>query len=93
MERIDNQRRRIGILNNELYLGQILYNRQRFLKDPEAGKRIARPNPEHEWVTNEVPELRIIEDDLWEQVQARKQRYRRGGATSGRAGNGCSRAC
>jgi hypothetical protein len=54
MERIDNQRRRIGILNNELYLGQILYNRQRFLKDPEAGKRIARPNPEHEWVTREV---------------------------------------
>jgi hypothetical protein len=42
MERIDNQRRRLGILNNELYLGQILYNRQRFLKDPEAGKRIAR---------------------------------------------------
>jgi site-specific DNA recombinase len=70
-----NRRRRIGILNNELYLGRILYNRQRFLKDPETGKRIARPNPEHEWVTKEVPELRIIEDDLWEQVQARKQRY------------------
>jgi site-specific DNA recombinase len=70
-----NRRRRIGILNNELYLGRILYNRQRFLKDPETGKRIARPNPEHEWATKEVPELRIIEDDLWEQVQARKQRY------------------
>jgi site-specific DNA recombinase len=40
-----NRRRRIGILNNELYLGRILYNRQRFLKDPETGKRIARPNP------------------------------------------------
>ena len=64
MERIDNQRRRIGILNNELYLGQILYNRQRFLKDPETGKRIARPNPEHEWVTMEVPELRIAHRKL-----------------------------
>jgi site-specific DNA recombinase len=63
------------VANNELYLGRILYNRQRFLKDPETGKRIARPNPEHEWATKEVPELRIIEDDLWEQVQVLKQRY------------------
>jgi site-specific DNA recombinase len=70
-----NRRRRIGILNNELYLGRILYNRQRFVKDPETGRRIARPNPEHEWVTKEVPKLRIIEDDLWEQVQAIKQRH------------------
>jgi site-specific DNA recombinase len=70
-----NRRRRIGILDNELYLGRIIYNRQRFLKDPETGKRIARPNPEHEWVTKEVPQLRIIEDDLWERVRAIKQRY------------------
>jgi site-specific DNA recombinase len=70
-----NRRRRIGILNNELYLGRIIYNRQRFLKDPETGKRIARPNPEHEWVRKEVPKLRIIEDDLWERVQAIKRRY------------------
>jgi site-specific DNA recombinase len=70
-----NRRRRNGILNNELYTGRITYNRQRFLKDPETGKRIARPNPEHEWVTRQVPGLRIIEDDLWERVQAIKQRY------------------
>jgi DNA invertase Pin-like site-specific DNA recombinase len=70
-----NRRRRIGILNNELYLGRIIYNRQRFLKDPETGKRVARPNPEHEWITKEVPKLRIIEDDLWERVQALKRRY------------------
>ena len=70
-----SRRRRNGILNNELYAGRIIYNRQRFLKDPETGKRIARPNPEHEWVTKEVPDLRIIEDDLWQRVQAIKQRY------------------
>jgi site-specific DNA recombinase len=70
-----NRLRRIGILNNELYLGRIIYNRQRFLKDPETGKRVARPNPEHEWITKEVSKLRIIEDDLWERVQALKRRY------------------
>jgi site-specific DNA recombinase len=70
-----NRRRRNGILNNELYAGRITYNRQRFLKDPQTAKRISRPNPEYEWVTKEVPALRIIEDDLWNRVQAIKQRY------------------
>ena len=70
-----NRKRRNGILNNELYAGRIIYNRQRFLKHPETGKRIARPNLEREWVTKDVPELRIIGDDLWERVQAIKQRY------------------
>ena len=70
-----NRQRRNGVLNNELYIGRITYNRQRFVKDPETGKRIARPNPEHEWVTKEVPGLRIIEDDLWQRVQAIKQKY------------------
>src|SRR5262245_48140396 len=70
-----NRRRRNGILSNELYAGRITYNRQRFVKDPETGRRIARPNPEREWVTREVPGLRIIEDELWERVQEIKQRY------------------
>jgi site-specific DNA recombinase len=70
-----NRRRRNGILNNELYTGRITYNRQRFVKDPETGKRTARPNPEREWVTREVPGLRIIEHDPWERAQSIKQRY------------------
>jgi hypothetical protein len=70
-----NRLRRNGILNNELYAGRITYNRQRFLKDPETGKRIARLNPEREWVTRDVDGLRIIEDELWQQVQKMKQRY------------------
>jgi len=61
-----NRLRRNGILNNELYAGRITYNRQRFLKDPETGKRIARLNPEREWVTREVDGLRIIDDELWQ---------------------------
>jgi site-specific DNA recombinase len=64
-----NRLRRNGILNNQLYTGQITYNRQRFVKDPETGKRVARLNPEHEWVTREVPALRIVNDELWERVQ------------------------
>ena len=70
-----SRQRRNGILNNELYRGQITYNRQRFVKDPETGKRIARPNPEDQWIKTEVAHLRIIDDRLWEAAQILKSRY------------------
>ena len=70
-----SRQRRNGILNNELYRGRITYNRQRFIKDPETGKRIARLNPEHEWITKEVPHLRVIDDKTWKSAQAIKARY------------------
>ena len=50
-----NWRRGTGILNNELYVGRLVWNRQRFIKDPSTGKRQARPNPEKEWVIEGVP--------------------------------------
>ena len=70
-----SRQRRNGILNNELYLGRIVYNRQRFVKDPETGKRASRLNPEHEWVITDVPALRIIDDEIWDKVQKIKSRY------------------
>ena len=38
------------------------------------GKRVSRPNPPSEWVTTAVPELRIVDDELWSQVKARQAR-------------------
>jgi site-specific DNA recombinase len=70
-----SRQRRNGILNNELYLGRITYNRQRFAKDPETGKRRSRINPEHEWVITDVPALRIVDDITWDRVQQIKARY------------------
>ena len=67
-----NPKRGNGILNNEMYVGKIVWNRQRFVKDPDTGKRQARPNPESEWVTQEAPELRILDDDLWQAVKERQ---------------------
>ena len=71
-----NLERRNGVLNNELYIGRLVWNRQRFLKDPDTGKRIARPNPESEWIIQEVPELRIVDDPLWRGVRARQASLR-----------------
>lgn len=64
-----NWRRGTGILNNELYIGRLIWNRQRFVKDPVSGKRVAQPNPEDQWIIQEVPDLRIVSQSLWEMVK------------------------
>src|SRR5260221_190715 len=38
-----NPDRGTGILNNELYVGKLVWNRLRYIKDPETGKRVSRP--------------------------------------------------
>ena len=61
-----------GILNNELYIGRLVWNRLRYLKDPQTGRRVSRPNPPSEWVICDVPDLRIVDDQLWEAVKSRQ---------------------
>jgi site-specific DNA recombinase len=68
-----NVKRGNGILNNEMYIGKLVWNRQRFIKDPDSGKRQARPNPESEWINQEVSELRIVDDELWQAAKARQR--------------------
>ena len=61
-----------GILNNETYVGRLVFNRRKFSKNPETEQREARMNAESEWVVSEVPELRIIDDELWAKVKQRQ---------------------
>jgi site-specific DNA recombinase len=61
-----------GVVNNELYAGVLVWNRQRFIKDPNTGKRVSRANPEAKWIRTEVPELRIVDDELWRRVKLRQ---------------------
>ena len=72
-----NWRRGTGILNNELYIGRLVWNRQRFIKDPNTGKRQARANPEKEWVIEGVSHLRIVDQDLWDRVKEIQSSTRR----------------
>ena len=59
---------------NELYIGRLIYNRQRFVTDPETGRRVPKANLPADWVVVEVPELRIVEQTIWDQAQALKAR-------------------
>jgi site-specific DNA recombinase len=67
-----NWRRGTGILNNELYIGRLVWNKQRYVKDPTTRRRIAKLNPEQAWVVQEVPDLRIVDHALWQRVKERQ---------------------
>ncbi|MBZ9650369.1 recombinase family protein, partial [Sphingobium sp. 3R8] len=66
-------KRGTGLLNNELYIGKLVWNRLRYLKNPQTGKRVSRINPKSEWIVTEVPDLRIVDEDLWQAVKARQE--------------------
>jgi site-specific DNA recombinase len=68
--------RRTGILRNDLYQGLIVWNRQRYVRDPRTGNRVSRANPETLWIRQDVPELRIVDPDLWNKVQVRLEGVR-----------------
>ena len=79
--------RETGILRNRLYIGELVWNRRRWLRDPQTGQRVARANEITEIVTEQVPELRIIEQQLWDKVQARLQASARPECTPFAAGD------
>ena len=55
-----NPKRGTGILHNELYIGRMVWNKLRYLKDPDTGKRVSRPNPESEWVISQVDRKSVV---------------------------------
>jgi DNA invertase Pin-like site-specific DNA recombinase len=71
-----NWRRGTGVLHNELYIGRLVWNRQNFIKDPATGKRQGRLNAQEDWIIEDVPHLRIIDQDLWERVKTRQLKTR-----------------
>jgi len=68
-----NSARGTGILNNELYIGRLVWNRLRYVKNPETGRRVSRPNPPEAWIVKDVPALRVIGQDLWQRVKQRQK--------------------
>ena len=61
-----------GLLANEVYAGRIVWHRVPMIKDPDTGRRVSRPNPRSEWQSASAPELQIVDDALWGQVEARR---------------------
>ncbi|WP_166656100.1 recombinase family protein [Paraburkholderia sp. BL10I2N1] len=53
-----------GVLNNEHYVGRYVWNRSKWIKNPDTGKRERFIRPESEWQSVARPELCILDDDL-----------------------------
>jgi site-specific DNA recombinase len=71
-----NAARGTGILNNELYVGRLVWNKLRYIKDPETGRRLSRLNEPDRWVVKELPAFRIVDQDLGDKVKARQATMR-----------------
>ncbi|WP_395664844.1 recombinase family protein [Methylocella sp.] len=65
--------RRNGLLHNEIYVGRIVWNRVGMVGDPSTGGRVSRPKPPEEWRIAEAPHLRIVDEDVFEMVNRRRQ--------------------
>ncbi|HVN46914.1 MAG TPA: recombinase family protein [Steroidobacteraceae bacterium] len=62
-----------GILDNPIYAGELVWNRVKWVRSAADSKR-RRPvaNPESEWIRRRCEELRIVPQELWERVRARR---------------------
>lgn len=60
------------ILQRDLYRGIVLWNRTQTIQ--RGGTRKQRQRPESEWLRLDAPELRIISQVLWKQVEERRAR-------------------
>jgi hypothetical protein len=61
------------MLDNEKYMGRWVWNKTEQRRDPRTGRRRCFPKPASEWVIQEDKSLRIVPQDLWEQVRTRRK--------------------
>ncbi len=61
------------ILGNEKYVGKWVWNKSESRRDPKTGRRRRFPKPESEWITIVDESLRIVSQDLWDDVQLRRE--------------------
>ena len=58
-----------GTLRNRLYNGELVHNRTSKIVEPLSRSVRIRPNESRTWAVQPVPELRIVDPDLWTRVQ------------------------
>ena len=65
----------LGILNNELYAGRVIWNRFKWVQSAADSSRRRRVlSPKSEWVVRTEERLRIVPQQLWDRVQACQRR-------------------
>jgi hypothetical protein len=57
-------------------MGRLVWNTSKFVKVPGTNKRVRRARPENEWRIVHREDLRIIDQELWQQVRDRLTRLK-----------------
>lgn len=58
-----------SLLQNERYVGRLIWNKSQWHKNPDTGKRSRNERPQSDWIIREVPAL--IDEDTWAEAQRR----------------------
>jgi len=64
------------ITRNELYRGIRVWNRTEKVLHPSNGRKKKRVKPQSEWIRIDVPDLRIVSEELWDRTQTVNQRMK-----------------
>lgn len=76
------------MLHNERHRGIVTWSKTKKVRNPQTGRRVRRPRPKSEWLRVEMPEQRIISEELWKAVSERlafiNARYGMAGAKGGK---------
>ena len=74
------------ILLNQLYTGEVCWNKNKFVRNPETERIVRRARPKSEWVITRDESLRIIAEETFAKAQVRSKvrsnadgRLKRGG--------------
>jgi len=61
------------MLRNERYRGVFVWGRTKKSRNPETGRKVSRDTAESHWRRVEVPEWRIVSEELWQAVAGRRK--------------------
>ena len=64
-----------------LYIGQLIWGRTRWVRDPKTKKKRRFLADESTWIRSSVESLRIIDEPLWQRVKQRQQTIHRASET------------
>lgn len=62
------------MLQNETYIGRLVFNQRKFYKDRKTGRRRYRWNPVDKWAIVECPDLAIVSEDVFNAAKERRRR-------------------
>ena len=65
------------IVTNEKYIGKWTWNKTGTRRDPRTGRQKKFTKPESEWIIKFDESLRIVPQDIWDEVQTQRAERKR----------------